>query len=45
MMEENVIEFITEITINLDVSVKIVMHVKKIKFGILLHVVVKMENI
>ena len=26
-------------------SVKIVIHVKKIKFGILLHVVVKMENI
>ena len=33
------------ITINVDASVKNVMYVKKIMFGILLHVVVKMENI
>ena len=33
------------IMININVSVKNVMLVKKIKFGILLHVVVKMENI
>ena len=30
---------------NVDVSVKNVMYVKKIMFGILLHVIVKMENI
>ena len=30
---------------NVNVSVKNVMYVKKITFGILLHVVVKMENI
>ena len=30
--------------INVDVSVKNVMYVKKIMFGILLHVFVKMEN-
>ena len=33
------------IIINVDVSVRNVMHVKKIMLGILLHVVVKMENI
>ena len=33
------------IMINVNVSVKNVMDVKKIMFGILLHVVVKMENI
>ena len=31
--------------INVDVSVKNIVYVKKIMFGILLHVVVKMENI
>ena len=30
---------------NVNVSVKNVMYVKKIMFGILLHVIVKMENI
>ena len=33
------------ITINVDVSVKQVMYVKKIIFRIQVHVVVKMENI
>ena len=33
------------ITINVDVTVKNVMYVKKIMFGILLHVIVKMESI
>ena len=44
-MEENVIQVNGEITINVDVREKNVMDVKKIIFGILLHVVVKMENI
>ena len=44
-MEENVIQINGGITINVDVNVKIVMYVKKIIFGILLHVIVKMENI
>ena len=44
-MEENIIQINGGITINVDVKVKIVMYVKKIIFGILLHVIVKMENI
>ena len=44
-MEENVIQINNGIMINVDVSVKNIMYVKKIIFGILLHVVVKMENI
>ena len=44
-MEENVIQVNVGIRINADVSVKIVMYVKKNMFGILLHVIVKMENI
>ena len=44
-MEENVIQINGGIMINVDVSVKNVMHVKKIIFGKLLHVVVKTENI
>ena len=44
-MEENVIQINGGITINVDVSVKNVMHAKKIMFGILLHEAVKMENI
>ena len=43
--EENVIQINGEITINVYVSVKYVMYVEKIIFGILLHVVVKIENI
>ena len=44
-MEENVIQINGGITINVDVSVKNLMYVKKIILAILLHVVVKMENI
>ena len=43
-MEENVIQINGGITINVDMSVTN-MYVKKIMFGILLHVIVKMENI
>ena len=44
LMEENVIQTNGGISINA-VSVKNVMYVKKIIFQILLHVVVKVENI
>ena len=44
-MKENVIQINVGITINADVSVKNVMYMKKIIFGILLHVAAKMENI
>ena len=44
-MEENVTHINGRITIYVDVNVKNIMYVKKIIFGILLHVVVKMENI
>ena len=44
-MEENVIQIIGEIMIKVDASVKRIIYVKKIIFGILVHVVVKMENI
>ena len=44
-MEKNVIQINGEITINIDVSVKNVMYMKKIIFGILLDVVVKIGNI
>ena len=44
-MEENVIQINGRIMINVDVSVKNITYVKKIMFGILLHVIVKMENI
>ena len=45
LMEENVIQINGGIMINVDVNVKSVMYVKKIMFGILLHVIVKMEKI
>ena len=45
LMKKNVIQINSGITINVNVSVKSVKHEKKIMFGILLHVVVKMENI
>ena len=45
LMEKNVIQINGGITINVDVSVKNVIYVKKIIFGILLHAVEKMENI
>ena len=44
-MEENVINVNDGIVANVHVSVKDVMYVKKILFGILLHEIVKMENI
>ena len=44
-MGKNVIQINGGITIKVDVSVKNVIYVKKIIFGIVLHVVVKMENI
>ena len=45
LMEKNVIQISGGITINADVGVKIFMYVKKIMFGILLHVFAEMENI
>ena len=44
-MEENVIQINAGVTVNNDASVKKVMYDKKITFGILLHALVKMENI
>ena len=44
-MEKNVIQINGGITINVDVSVKNIIYVKKIIFGLLLRVVAKMENI
>ena len=44
-MEENVVQINDKIMMNVDVSVKNVMYMKKIMFGILLHVIMKMENI
>ena len=45
LMKQNVSQISGGITINVDVSVKKVMYVKKIMFGGLLHVIVKMGNI
>ena len=45
LMEENIIQINGGITINVDVSVKNITYVKKIKFFILPHVAVKMEDI
>ena len=44
-MEENVIQINGGITINVDVSVKSSIYVKKPIFGILLHLVAKVLNI
>ena len=44
-MGKKVIQINGRITINVNVSVKNIMYVKKIIFGILLHVAVKTENI
>ena len=44
-MEEVVTQINGGIMVNVDASLKSVMYVKKIMFGILLHVIVKMENI
>ena len=43
--EKNVIQINGGITINVDVSVKKVIYVKKFMFGVFLQVIVKMENI
>ena len=45
LTEENVIEIKSVIVINVDVSLKNINSVKKIIFGILLHVAAKMVNI
>ena len=44
-MVESVIQVKSKITINGDASIKNIIHVKKIIFGFLLHVVEKMVNI
>ena len=44
-MVENIIQIKSGITINVSVSVKNKIYMKKVRFGILLHVVVKMVNI
>ena len=44
-MVQNVIQIIGGIMINVDVSVKNIIYVKHISFGILLHLVAKMEKI
>ena len=45
LMEKIVSQINGGIMINVNVSVKNIVYVKKIMFGILLHLVVKMENI
>ena len=44
-MEENVIQIKSGITINVTESAKDIIYMKKVIFGILLHVVAKMKNI
>ena len=44
-MKENVIQIKSGIIINIDASVKNIIYVKNIIFGILIHVVAKMVNI
>ena len=44
LMEQNVIQINGGITMNVDVSVKNI-YVKMIMFGVLPHVILKMENI
>ena len=44
-MEKNVIQINDGITINVDMSVKNIMYVKKIMPGIQVHVIMKMANI
>ena len=45
LMEENVIHINGGIILNSDVNDKSVVYVKKIVFGILLHVIEKMKNL
>ena len=44
LMEQNVSQLNGGITINVYLSAKKLMYLKKIMFGILLHAIVKMEN-
>ena len=44
-MEEVVTQISGGVMINVDVSVKNVMHMKNIRFGMLLHAIVKIEKI
>ena len=44
-MVENVIQIKSEIMINVGASVKTIVYVKNITFGILLHVLAKMVNV
>ena len=45
LMEENIIQINGGITINVDVNVKNVMYVNNTVFGILIRVIVKIEDI
>ena len=45
LIEQNVIQINVRMTINANMSVKISVYAKNIMFGILLHAIVKMENI
>ena len=45
LIEENLYEINDGIMINVDVNVKNLIYLKKIMFGILQHVIVKMEKI
>ena len=44
LMEQNVSQINGAITINVDVNVKNIIYMKNSFFGILLHIIVKMEN-
>ena len=44
-MKKNTIQIIRGIMVNANVSIKNIIHVKKIILGILIHVFVRMENI
>ena len=44
-MEQNLIQINGGIMINVGVTVKNILFLEKIMFGILLHIIVKMENI
>ena len=45
LISQNLIQINGRIAINVDVSVKNILYVRKIMFGIPLHVIMKMENI
>ena len=44
-MEQNLIQIDGGVTINVDMSLKSIIYMKKVTFGILLHVIVEMENV